>query len=531
LSPEALEELSSRLAGSAHVVQVADPTLLATLASQMNRRIINPGDGFLLCLPDIGAQSGRRAAWWQFSSLMGKKLRRPLPSALTSEVQRRAAPCWTSKLEISRQRWRTLHTGLGGELSGTIPQMEELVAQSVEDAASIELPTELDEEVLHDPDAAAQITDDALLAEVEAHDEESVVENKEAGGLASGLPIELEAVPPDRAQTSSTMFLVCAPDAAPGLEVPVLPDSPPVETPYLAARQRDGEPPFALSPERTLESQAYEVLQRQTCGHPWFDERVLMVLYGYPPDGRASAFSQYQVEKAIGEVISRLELPGGPLTSVLSDAHVQRVVESLLIGAVCKADRAEREQLIQLGLVAVEPHLRFSCPIVESMVWRHLTDELLSNFSDRLERFLDDEGHLGLEKLLRRFQSFCRHEYDKLRKSMQYQKASPVLVFLAYLRQTVGVDLVQPHFAAGFNEFHVMLILSDRRYLVLVKRAKAPADIVDGLETLDFELQQNGTAEGALLTYDPRVAVRQEERYCYEKLVMFAGRHIVLFGI
>ena len=156
--------------------------------------------------------------------------------------------------------------------------------------------------------------------------------------------------------------------------------------------------------------------------------------------------------------------------------------------------------------------------------------------TDEPTPYLDENGRLGVERLLATFVSFYAAHAPELVDGLAYSKIAPELVFLGYLQHMIdGHGTVDLKFGAARRRIDVVVALTNaetglheqREVFVLLARKKNDSGVKKrGIEWLEKALEQHSSDSGTLVVFDKRGKRSPGKRIKLKELVTEGGKTV-----
>ena len=273
---------------------------------------------------------------------------------------------------------------------------------------------------------------------------------------------------------------------------------------------------------------AVDSVWTQTQGQPWL---VNALCAGACFDNKAGrdrsrAIEVDDVYAAREELILARRTHLDQLAHKLEEERVRRVVEPMLSGGEARHQVRDLEYLRDLGLVAVADPPRIANPIYREVVPRELGYILQSSLDIHTRWYVDDDGGLNMDKLLRAFGTFFReHSGHWLGRFSEYPEAGPQLILQSYLQRVVNSGgRIEREYGLGRGRTDLLVLWpresgqpSDlwERFVVECKvlrdtdRKSLAWTVEEGVKQTLGYMEQCGAKEGHLVVIDRRSETRR----------------------
>ena len=292
---------------------------------------------------------------------------------------------------------------------------------------------------------------------------------------------------------------------------------------------------------QTFTGDALATIWRQTQGQPWL---VNALAYETCFAGAlAEAWHRPVTAEAIlaaqEQLILRRETHLDQLADKLKEERVRRVVEPLLSGSEARhfADR-DLEYVRDLGLVAQSRPLRLANPIYAEVVPRELTWVVQEEFEQETAWYVDDEGHLEVDKLLTAFQAFFRTHSEHWVERFAYKEAGPQLLLQAFLQRIVNSGgRIEREYGLGRMRTDLLILWPQgeqtRKVVVECKMLHKSLEqtLAEGVEQTAEYMDRCGATAGHLVVFDRGEGRRWADKVFHDRRVADGGMEIDVWGM
>ena len=282
---------------------------------------------------------------------------------------------------------------------------------------------------------------------------------------------------------------------------------------------------------QSFTDEALATLWEQTQGQPWLVNALCAEACFDDPAGtdRSRAITADAIWAAREELILSRRTHLDQLAHKLAEPRVRRVVEPMLTGVADMASSAdagnfERDRDLSyardLGLIAQRGDIRIANPIYTEVVPRELGHATQLMLPQQRTWFVDDDGDLNDDKLLKAFQAFFRENSEHWLGRFDYQEAGPQLILQAYLQRIVnGGGRIQREYGLGRGATDLLILWptdptqpSDlwRKIVIECKVAyeaqhrSVDRIIEDGIKQTAGYMERCGASTGHLVVFDRR---------------------------
>lgn len=303
---------------------------------------------------------------------------------------------------------------------------------------------------------------------------------------------------------------------------------------------------YAQHSAETGQSFSEQALARSfelTQGQPWLVNalaREIIEEMGVPA---AEPITAEHVETAKERLILARATHLDSLVARLHEPRIRRVLEPLLAGTLGVDGDTYLDDLQyarDLGLCAPSNPVRVANPIYHEVIARVLAGAAESQVLAEPKSFVQPDGRLDFDRLLREFAAFWREHGEVLTAGASYHEVAPQLVLMAFLQRVInGGGFVTREYGVGRGRIDLLVRWPyleggqrhwQRHALELkVWREGEKDPLPRGLAQLDTYLERLGLSEGVLVVFDRRKeAGDTESRTCFEETRTPAGRKVTL---
>ena len=232
------------------------------------------------------------------------------------------------------------------------------------------------------------------------------------------------------------------------------------------------------------------------------------------------------------------------LVDKLHQPRVRTVIEPLMAGIHDGSGDTYDDNFAyvrDLGLIARDPPTRPANPIYSEVMARALASGIEPRIVHDARSFVQPDGRLDMDKLLRDFADFWRENGDVLTGNMTYHEVAPQLVLMAFLQRVVnGGGFIDREYGIGRHRIDLLVRwphddqTGQRRWQreaieLKVWRDKKRDPLVDGLTQLGEYLTRLDLATGYLVLFDRRsTAPPLEERIAFDRADTPEGHHVTV---
>ena len=221
------------------------------------------------------------------------------------------------------------------------------------------------------------------------------------------------------------------------------------------------------------------------------------------------------------------------LVARLREPRVRRIIEPMLVGDRLPADLLDDDlsYVVGLGLVAVRRRFaEIANPIYREIIPRALTYVQQVSIAEEPAWYIQPDGGLEIEKLLRAFQTFWRKDGHLAAEGFAYREAGPHLMLMAFLQRILnGGGRIEREYGLGRGALDLLIFWREERHAVEIKLRRDTETEIDALDQVTRYLDHAGLEEGWLVLFDLRKELPWSEKLSLRELT-HAGKRVHLVG-
>ena len=280
---------------------------------------------------------------------------------------------------------------------------------------------------------------------------------------------------------------------------------------------------------------ALNLAWESTRGQPWLVNALAEECTVEQIEGRdfARPIDLVLMRKAREALILRNDSHLDQLMDKLREPRVRAVIAPMLEGKVLSPVEADRQYLLDLGLIRHDASgLAPANGIYAEVMPRVLTGATQSqiHIEQIASSWKNASGKLDPQQFLRNFFDFWRVQGEPMMATAPYHEVAPTLVLMAYLQRVInGAGRIEREYAAGSGRLDLWVVHGDVCMAIEVKvwRDGRPDPQIEGLLQIERYLQRLNLAEGFLVIFDQRTkAPKWEKRMSSSNTVTASGRAI-----
>jgi hypothetical protein len=189
---------------------------------------------------------------------------------------------------------------------------------------------------------------------------------------------------------------------------------------------------------------AKEIIWEYTLGQPWLVSALAYEVCFEIKEGRdrSTDISKAMIARAKENLILRRETHLDQLADKLKEERVRSVVEPVLMGMPGASNISvdDLDYVYDLGLIRRKPHVAISNPIYTEIIPRMLVATTQEMMSFETLWYVQKDGSLDVNKLLKGFQDFFREHSEHWIERFSYKEAGPQLLLQAFLQRSGVCD-------------------------------------------------------------------------------------------
>lgn len=281
--------------------------------------------------------------------------------------------------------------------------------------------------------------------------------------------------------------------------------------------------------------QVKEEIYRLTKGQPWLTNalarQIVAKLLKYD---FSRTITMDLVWEAKQQLILRRDTHLDSLVDKLKEERVKRIVQAIINGKNLSYDILDDDTAYvrDLGLVSQKSPLEFANPIYAEIVPRIMASPIQDSIPKEIQQpfFLEKDGTLNMEKVLKEFQEFYRRNSDSWLKRYEYRESAHHLLLMAFLQRIInaGGEIVR-EMAVGNGRIDMLVKFGKQEFALELKVKWGDHIIEDGKEQLRRYLDILGLDEGYLVIFDPSEKTWEEK--LYYKAIDYNNKKLTMVGL
>ena len=278
-----------------------------------------------------------------------------------------------------------------------------------------------------------------------------------------------------------------------------------------------------------------EEIYRLSGGQPWLTNALArQVVSKILGDDYSKAITLDIVKEAKSRLILRRDTHLDSLVDKLKEDRVKKIVQAIVNGDNIMTDVLDDDIMYvrDLGIVGQTDPLKFANPIYAEIVPRIMASPIQSTIPEGIQTqwFVNEDGTLDMEKLLKEFQVFYRRNSGAWLDRYEYKESAQHLLLMAFLQRIVnsGGEITR-EMALGNGRIDLLVKFGKQEFALELKIKRDEYTIEDGKEQLGRYLDRLGLKEGYLVIFDP--GKKSWEEKLYYNNVPVGDKTIIMVGL
>ena len=274
---------------------------------------------------------------------------------------------------------------------------------------------------------------------------------------------------------------------------------------------------------------------RLTSGQPWLTNALArqMIAKILKYDFSQSITRELLIQ-AKQQLILRRDTHLDSLLDKLKEDRVKQIVQSIINGDNLDFDTLDDHitYVRDLGIVSPSSPLEFANPIYAEIIPRIMASPIQESIPKEIQTpgFVNQDGILNIEKLLKEFQKFYRRNSDAWLERYEYKESAHHLLLMSFLQRIInaGGEIIR-EMAVGNGRIDMLVKFAKQEFAFELKIKRAKFTIEDGKEQLDRYLDKLGLKKGYLVIFDPGDIPWEEKLYWQE--IVYNDKTIIMVGL
>lgn len=298
---------------------------------------------------------------------------------------------------------------------------------------------------------------------------------------------------------------------------------------------------FELLKQHTKETgqvfpeEAKEEIFRISAGQPWLTNALAnQIVCRILGDDFSKPITIEHVRTAKNQLILRRDTHLDSLVDKLKEDRVKRIVQAIFNGDQMIFDILDDDiaYVRDLGLVSQSSPLTFANPIYAEIVPRVMASSMQESLPKEIQTpwFVDPDGKLNMEKLLKEFQAYYRRNSGAWLERYEYKESAHHLLLMAFLERIVNSGgEINREMAVGNGRIDMLVRFKEQEFALELKVKWDNRTIKEGKEQLSRYLDILNLNTGYLVIFDP--ADTEWDKKIYWKEIKHNTKNIIMVGL
>jgi hypothetical protein len=239
------------------------------------------------------------------------------------------------------------------------------------------------------------------------------------------------------------------------------------------------------------------------------------------------------VTEAKKELILRRDTHLDCLIDKLNEDRVKKIVQAIIKGDYMTFDKLDDSisYVRDLGIVAQSSPLEFANPIYAEIIPRVMASGIQDSLPREIQqdRYVDQNGLLDMEKLLKSFQAFYRRNSEAWLDRFEFKESAHHLLLMAFLQRIINGGEIIREMAVGNGRLDMLVKFKKQEFALEIKIKRDRISIEEGKEQLSNYLDRLGLSEGYLVIFD--TGKKKWSQKIYYKDTTHNNKKIVMVGL
>jgi hypothetical protein len=274
---------------------------------------------------------------------------------------------------------------------------------------------------------------------------------------------------------------------------------------------------------------------RLTAGQPWLTNALARQMVSkILDDDYTRPITMDILFQAKQQLIQRRDTHLDSLVDKLKEERIKRIVQAIINGDNLSFDIYDDDIVYarDLGIVSQSSPMEFANPVYAEIIPRVMASPLQESIPKEIQAqwFLNPDGSLDMEKLLKEFQKFYRRNSGAWLDRYEYKESAHHLLLMAFLQRVVnaGGEIIR-EMAVGNGRIDMLVKFGKQEFALELKIIRDKYTIEDGKEQLGRYLDRLGLNKGFLVIFDPGPADWEKKLYFQE--IPLGDKKITMVGL
>jgi hypothetical protein len=277
-----------------------------------------------------------------------------------------------------------------------------------------------------------------------------------------------------------------------------------------------------------------EEIFQLTQGQPWLTNALAnQIVSEILEEDYLKEITMDILQEAKKQLILQRDTHLDSLIDKLKEDRVKRIVQAIINGELMAFDICDDDisYVRDLGIVGKSDPLKFSNKIYAEIIPRVMAYPIQAMLPEEIQPqwFIDKEGQLDMEKVLKEFQEFYQRNSEAWLNRYEFKESAHHLLLMAFLQRVInaGGDIVR-EMAVGNGRIDLLVRFRSKEFALELKIKWNNDTIEDGKKQLCRYLDKLGLPMGYLVIFDPgkkdwKDKIYFKETHHQDKKIMMVG--------
>ncbi|NIM16416.1 MAG: AAA family ATPase [Candidatus Aminicenantes bacterium] len=272
-----------------------------------------------------------------------------------------------------------------------------------------------------------------------------------------------------------------------------------------------------------------------TQGQPWLTNALAyQIVSEILEDDYSKTITVDILNEARKQLVLRRDTHLDSLVDRLKEEWVKQIVQAIINGDSLHFDILDDHisYVRDLGIVSQTSPLEFANPIYAEIIPGVMASPIQESIPKEVQtsRFVDRDGNLDMEKVLKEFQVFYRRNSGMWLDRYEYKESAHHLLLMSYLQRLVNAGgEINHEMALGNKRIDMRVKYGNQEFALELKIKRGNYTIEEGKQQLNDYLDIIGLKEGYLVIFDP--ADIEWENKIYWKKTVYKNKTIIMVGL
>jgi hypothetical protein len=277
-----------------------------------------------------------------------------------------------------------------------------------------------------------------------------------------------------------------------------------------------------------------EEIYRLANGQPWLTNALArQIVEKILKNDYSQKITLEIVTEAKKELILRRDTHLDSLIDKLNEDRVKKIVQAIINGDYMTFDKLDDSisYIRDLGIVSQSSPLEFANPIYAEIIPRIMASGIQDSLPREIQqdKYVDKNGLLDMEKLLKSFQAFYRRNSEVWLDRFEFKESAHHLLLMAFLQRIINGGEIIREMAVGNGRLDMLVKFKKQEFALEIKIRRDKISIEEGKEQLFNYLDRLGLTEGYLVIFDP--SKKKWDQKIYYKDIAYNNKKIIMVGL